>query len=139
MTADARGGFAGLTCGTGPSRQHRRRFFIDGTSKGEIAGEFGLSRFKVARIFDDARAAGIVRIEIRLPAGLDSSLAHRLRETFGLRHAIVVDTPEGPEAQMRQRLAHASKLETLSLGPGKVKKKTVIMSRIRSNERSYPG
>jgi DNA-binding transcriptional regulator LsrR (DeoR family) len=85
-----------------------RRFFIDGRSKSEIAGEFGLSRFKVARILDAARAAGVVRIEIRLPAGLDASLALGLREAFGLRHAIVVDTPEVPEAQMRQQLAHAA-------------------------------
>jgi DNA-binding transcriptional regulator LsrR (DeoR family) len=109
MAAEPRGAFAGLA----PAELVRaasiaRRFFIDGRSKSEIADEFGLSRFKVARILDDARAAGIVRIEIRLPAGLDASLAHRLRETFGLRHAIVVDTPEEPEAQMRQQLAHAS-------------------------------
>jgi DNA-binding transcriptional regulator LsrR (DeoR family) len=109
MAAEPRGAFTGLA----PAELVRaasiaRRFFIDGRSKSEIAGEFGLSRFKVARILDDARAAGIVRIEIRLPAGLDAALAHRLRETFGLRHAIVVDTPEEPEAQMRQQLAHAS-------------------------------
>jgi DNA-binding transcriptional regulator LsrR (DeoR family) len=109
MAAEPRGAFTGLA----PAELVRaasiaRRFFIDGRSKSEIADEFGLSRFKVARILGDARAAGIVRIEIRLPAGLDASLAHRLRESFGLRHAIVVDTPEEPEAQMRQQLAHAS-------------------------------
>jgi DNA-binding transcriptional regulator LsrR (DeoR family) len=109
MAAEARGEFAGLA----PAELVRaasiaRRFFMDGRSKSEIASEFGLSRFKVARILDEARAAGIVHIEIRLPAGLDASLAHRLRETFGLRHAIVVDTPEEPEPAMRQQLAHAS-------------------------------
>ena len=52
-----------------------RRFFIDGRSKSEIAAEYGVSRFKIARILDEARATGIVRIEIRLPAGLDASLA----------------------------------------------------------------
>src|SRR6266516_6434334 len=106
---EPRGRFAGLA----PAELVRaasiaRRFFIDGRSKSEIADEFGLSRFKVARILDSARAAGIVRIEIRLPAGLDASLAQGLREAFGLRHAIVVDTPVEPEAQMRQQLAHAA-------------------------------
>jgi DNA-binding transcriptional regulator LsrR (DeoR family) len=109
MTAEPRASFAGLA----PAELVRaasiaRRFFVDGRSKSEIADEFGISRFKVARILDDARATGIVRIEIRLPAGLDASLAHRLRETFALRHTIVVDTPEEPEPQMRQQLAHAS-------------------------------
>ena len=85
-----------------------RRFFIDGRSKSEIAEEFGLSRFKVARILDEARASGIVRIEISLPAGLDARLADELRQAFGLRHAIVVDTPEQPEVLMRQELARAA-------------------------------
>src|SRR6266702_6629073 len=109
MTAGPRKGFTDLA----PAELVRaasiaRRFFIDGRSKSEIADEFGLSRFKVARILDSARAAGIVRIEIRLPAGLDASLAHGLQQVFGLRHAIVVDTPEEPEAQMRHQLAHAA-------------------------------
>src|SRR6266487_6220905 len=109
MAAEPRGAFAGLA----PAELVRaasiaRRFFIDGRSKSEIAGEFGLSRFKVARILDDARAAGIVRIEIRLPASLDASLAQGLHEAFGLRHAIVVGTPVEPEAQMRRQLAHAA-------------------------------
>jgi DNA-binding transcriptional regulator LsrR (DeoR family) len=109
MAAEPRSGFAGLA----PAELLRaadiaRRFFIDGRSKSEIAGEFGVSRFKVARILDDARAAGIVRIEIRLPAGLDPALAHSLTEAFGLRHAIVVDTPEEPEPQVRQQLAPAA-------------------------------
>lgn len=85
-----------------------RRFFLDGQSKSKIADEFGLSRFKVARILEDARAAGIVRVEIRLPAGLDASMAEALQDAFGLRHAIVVDTPVEPESQLRQQLAHAA-------------------------------
>jgi DNA-binding transcriptional regulator LsrR (DeoR family) len=110
MASEPRGERAGL----GPDELVRaasvaRRFFIDGRSKSEIAGEFGVSRFKVARIIDDARAAGIVRIEIRVPAGLDASLADRLRGAFGgLRRAIVVDTPAEPAAQMRHQLARAA-------------------------------
>jgi len=85
-----------------------RRFFIEGRSKSEIAAEFGVSRFKIARILDEARATGIVRIDIRLPAGLDARLADELRQAFGLRRAIVVDTPDEPEALMRQELARAA-------------------------------
>jgi DNA-binding transcriptional regulator LsrR (DeoR family) len=85
-----------------------RCYFLEGRSKSEIAGDLGISRFKVARILDEARAAGIVHIEIRLPGGLDAPLAARLQATYGLRHAIVVDTPEEPEAQMRNELARAA-------------------------------
>src|SRR6266536_5132830 len=109
MGQEPRPAFAGL----GPAELVRaasiaRRYFLDGRSKSEIADEFGVSRFKVARILDDARAEGIVRIEIRLPAGLDASLAQALHDAFGLRHAIVVDTLVEPEAQMRRQLAHAA-------------------------------
>ena len=34
-----------------------RRYYLDGRSKTEIADEFGLSRFKVARLIETARAA----------------------------------------------------------------------------------
>src|SRR5260370_35745555 len=107
MVPEPHAGFAGLA----PAELVRaasiaRRFFIEGRSKSEIAAEFGLSRFKVARILDEARAAGIVHIEIQLPAGLDASLAHRLRGTLGLRHAKVGGTPEQPSAHRRPTLAH---------------------------------
>jgi DNA-binding transcriptional regulator LsrR (DeoR family) len=85
-----------------------RSYFLDGRSKKEIAADLGISRFKVARILDDAREAGIVHIEIRLPVGLDAPLAARLQAAYGLRHAIVVDTPEEPEAHMRDELARAA-------------------------------
>ncbi len=42
-----------------------RRYFLDGRSKVEIAEEFGLSRFKVARLVDLAQDSGLVHIEIR--------------------------------------------------------------------------
>ncbi len=41
-----------------------RRYYIDGATKSEIAGELGLSRFKVARVLDQARTSGLVRIEL---------------------------------------------------------------------------
>ncbi len=42
-----------------------RRYYLDGRSKIEIAEEFGLTRFKVARLLDAARDRGVVHIEIR--------------------------------------------------------------------------
>ena len=81
-----------------------RRYFLDDRSKKDIAEEFGLSRFRVARILDRARETGLVHIEIRLPAAVDPDLSDRLRRAFGLHHAIVVITPEESAALHRDHL-----------------------------------
>ena len=68
-----------------------RRHYLAGRSKIEIADELGISRFKVARLLDFARERGMVRIEIVAEGDIDLDRSARLQETFGLRHAIVVD------------------------------------------------
>jgi DNA-binding transcriptional regulator LsrR (DeoR family) len=85
-----------------------RRFYLDGRSKIQIADEFGLSRFKVARILDEARANGLVHVEITLPAEIDSELSEALRLAYGLRHAIVVSTPDRPETSLRAHLGRVA-------------------------------
>jgi DNA-binding transcriptional regulator LsrR (DeoR family) len=85
-----------------------RRYYLDGKSKVEIAEEFSLSRFKVARILHTARASGIVRVDIGYPGAIDVELSGRLRTTFGLRHAVVVDTPDDDDGALRQHLGSAA-------------------------------
>ena len=85
-----------------------RRYYIDGKSKIEIADEFGLSRFKVARLLDAARSSGLVRIEIGYPGVVEVELSRRLQDAFGLQHAIVVDTAEEDQASLRQQLGKAA-------------------------------
>lgn len=67
-----------------------RRFYLEGKSKMEIAEEFGISRFKVARTLESALRDGLIRLEIRLPAELDAGLSDALRTRYGLRHSIVI-------------------------------------------------
>ena len=50
-----------------------RLFYFDGRSKVQIADELGISRFKVARLLELARASGIVRISVAGPALSTSS------------------------------------------------------------------
>jgi DNA-binding transcriptional regulator LsrR (DeoR family) len=85
-----------------------RRYYLDGRSKIEIADEFGLSRFKVARLIDTARESGLVRIEIRHEGVIDVDLSARIRERFELQHAVVVTTPDDDPAQLRQQLGRAA-------------------------------
>ncbi|WP_411152373.1 sugar-binding transcriptional regulator [Streptomyces sp. A30] len=82
-----------------------RRFYLENQSKVDIAREFDISRFKVARLLDAAVAHDIVRIDITVPAEIDAPLARALAERFGLRHCVVVDLTRsegGPPAPADQ-------------------------------------
>ena len=80
-----------------------RRFYLEGKSKIQIAEEFGVSRFKVARVLETALERDLVRIEIRVPAELDAERSDALRARYGLRHAVVVESPAGPASRRRRR------------------------------------
>lgn len=85
-----------------------RRYYLDGRSKVEIAEEFALSRFKVARLLEDARSSGLVRIEIGHPGVIDVDLSGRLMDALGLRHCVVTDTPDEHPASLRDHLGAAA-------------------------------
>jgi DNA-binding transcriptional regulator LsrR (DeoR family) len=64
---------------------------------------------RVGRLLDAARGAGMVRIEIGLPAGiLDVALSAELCAAFGLRYAFAVDFPDQDEPALRSRLGEAA-------------------------------
>ncbi|MEO7261838.1 MAG: sugar-binding domain-containing protein [Jatrophihabitantaceae bacterium] len=90
-----------------------RRYYIDGKTKIEIAEELALSRFKVARLLEDARSSGLVRIEIGYPGEIDVGLSADLRDAYHLQHALVVDTLEEEPAAQRG-LVGAAAAELLS-------------------------
>jgi DNA-binding transcriptional regulator LsrR (DeoR family) len=85
-----------------------RRYYLDGVSKSDIASELGLSRFKVARLLDRARADGLVRIELDYRGEVNLDLSVRLSMACGLRHCVVVDSPEGDDALLRANLGRAA-------------------------------
>ena len=98
-----------------------RRYYLDGRSKVEIADEFGLSRFKVARLIEVARSSGLVRIEIGRQGMIDVDLSSCLQDRFGLRHTVVVDTADDPPALLRRHLGQVTgELLAEVVGPGDV-------------------
>ncbi len=68
-----------------------RHYYLEDRSKSDIADVLGISRFRVARLLEAARREGVVSIRIESPAGYDTDLSVALQESFGLRHAVVVD------------------------------------------------
>jgi DNA-binding transcriptional regulator LsrR (DeoR family) len=70
-----------------------KRFYRDGRTRIQISDELQLSRFKVARILEEALERGIVKIEISTPDSIDFELSLALKERFGLTRAIAVVVP----------------------------------------------
>ena len=82
-----------------------RQYFVDGSNKSAIAKQFGISRFKVARLLDEARAREIVRIEIAMPPTvLDLELSTAVARRFGLHRAFVLQERDLPMEAAREQL-----------------------------------
>lgn len=91
-TPTARGDWADLSLATAIAR----RYYLDDHSKVDIAKEFELSRFQVARLLQEARERGVVHIEIGRPGQADEELGERLADALGLERAVVVSYPPEP-------------------------------------------
>lgn len=81
-----------------------RSFYLEGRSKIEIADETGLSRFKVARILEEAREHGLVQVTVGLPGRINADLSAMVRDRYALERAIVVTCGQDSEAATRQDL-----------------------------------
>lgn len=81
-----------------------RRFYLDQQTKSQIADDLGISRFKVARLLDTAIADGIVKIEINDQGDINTALADKLRQVFGLKTALVLDGPDLPASSLFESL-----------------------------------
>jgi DNA-binding transcriptional regulator LsrR (DeoR family) len=98
-----------------------RRYYLDGATKSKIAAELGVSRFKVARLLDQARESGLVRIELDSPGEIDLDLSVRLSQAYDLHHCVVVETPEHDDELLRAGLGRAAaELLTEIVEPGDV-------------------
>ena len=67
-----------------------RMHYVHGMAKQEIAQRMDVSRFKIARLLDDALAQGVVRFEIDEPIAPDDERSRALELAFGLDLAVVV-------------------------------------------------
>ena len=98
-----------------------RRYFAEGRSKTDIAGELDLNRFKVASLLKQARARGLVKITIGCPGVIDLERSCRVRDAFTLTYAVVVRDDGVVDDVARHRLATtAADLLSEIVGPGEV-------------------
>ncbi len=80
-----------------------RLFYFEGQSKVQIADQLRLSRFKVARILDEARERGLVEVTMRFPAAIDTDLSVRLARHLGIERSLVL-AGEADDATTRAEL-----------------------------------
>ncbi|WP_227323831.1 sugar-binding transcriptional regulator [Acidisoma silvae] len=84
------------------------RHFVGRQTKSDIADSLGVSRFKVARLIEEAIASGVVRFTIAELDEYDTELAEALSARFGLRHAVVLRGPNLSAGQMTEALGRAA-------------------------------
>ena len=72
-------------------------YYIDGLTQKEIGQRMDLSRPKVVRLLQRARAEGVVEIKIAPDLRLNTELARGLEERFDLQEAIVTEPTDDPE------------------------------------------
>ena len=76
-------------------------YYVGNLTQQEIADRLGLTRLRVNRIIGQARADGLVRIEVRAPLADCVALGAELMQRFGLQAASVVPTMDDPAEQRR--------------------------------------
>lgn len=90
-----------------------RRYYLDGKTRVQIAEEFGISRFKVARLLEAAISHGVVKIDISVSDTVDADLSLRVQDKFSLDRALISTPPEHTSEAVRQTLG-ATAAELLS-------------------------
>ncbi|MEW5869242.1 MAG: sugar-binding transcriptional regulator [Chloroflexota bacterium] len=84
--------------------------------QGEIADQMGLSQATISRLLTNAREAGIIRITVNIPNGVNAEIEEQLIQKFSLKEAIVVDCENDLDETLIQReigAAAAYHVETL--------------------------
>ncbi len=65
-------------------------YYIDDMHQSEIAAKVGVTRSMISHLLAEARASGIVNINVVHPLRRDAQLAEGLQEAFDLKEAVVV-------------------------------------------------
>lgn len=86
--------------------------YNDNKTQDEIGALLEISRWKVGRLFVQARERGIVRIEIVHPRARRLGLERALIEKFGLDDAVVVPAADEPDTLLERVAAAAADLLT---------------------------
>jgi deoxyribonucleoside regulator len=82
-------------------------YYRDEKTQEEIASLFGISRFRVLRLLREARAKGLVTIEIHDPQEELTSLEVELAKAFGLKESVVIRVDDFSDRSPLEQLGEA--------------------------------
>lgn len=75
-------------------------YYYGAKTQQEIADRLALSRTRVTRLLQAARAEGVVEIRLR-PVPGNADLCYQVERAFGLRDAVIVNADPSPEQMLR--------------------------------------
>ncbi len=85
-----------------------RLYYESDMRQSEIAKQLELSQATVSRLLSRSKEEGIIRISINLPNGVYTEIEESLVKKYGLRDAIVVDSPDNNEMLILRDLGAAA-------------------------------
>jgi len=85
-----------------------KMYYQEKLTKTNIADKLGISRFRVARLIDQAVHEGIVQIIVNEPISLSHSLERDIEDLFALKKVLVVQAHEVSEQKLKQQLGIAA-------------------------------
>lgn len=109
-------------------------YYEEGLTQAEIARQRGVSRPLISKYLNDARKEGIVEIRINTASNYTVGLERKLENKYGLKNAIVVDTLNLTENEIRRTVSqqaadylsqHIHRYKTIGISWGKTLKRLV--------------
>jgi len=79
-------------------------YYEEDMTQGDIGKRLGLSRVKVYRLLKEARAEQVVQITINWPISRDNQIEQALKQTFGLKEALVLESAQQNSGPALHRL-----------------------------------
>ena len=96
-----------------------RLYYLEDATQAQVASALGTSRPTVSRLLAEARASGIVHIEVREPGSVTAAeLASELASVLGLRRAFVTPSASGVPPGTVLAPGVSAALEEAALAPG---------------------
>jgi DNA-binding transcriptional regulator LsrR (DeoR family) len=85
-----------------------KSYYEDGLTQGQIGQRFGLSRIKVSRLLQEARAEKLVQITITSPQSSNADIERQLEARYGLDEVVIISPLSSDKSVITSELGPAA-------------------------------